>query len=160
MKVYRDQYLCSKNLLICLSRRKISWTCKASFCITDCLLLTHSFIIGQEAPVGNDHAIVFIGEIRVKWKMHPVSLRYKLLSSWVIACGWPKLPTVSPQALLVCSDLSRLRGNHCSLITGSYAPLISNHKMPISASPVTVFSSFPILYGKSERKPREWTACL
>lgn len=51
---------------MCLLRRKISWTRKASFCMIDCLLLTHSFIIGQEAPVGNDRAIVFIGEIRVK----------------------------------------------------------------------------------------------
>lgn len=51
------------------------------------LLLTHSLVIGKEASVANDCAIVFIGEIRVKLHMHSVSLRYKLLSSRVIACG-------------------------------------------------------------------------
>lgn len=81
---HRDPYPCSRLLLICLSRREIS---RIHIGMIRYLLLTHSLVIGKEASVANDCAIVFIGEIGVKLHMHSVSLRYKLLSSRVIACG-------------------------------------------------------------------------
>lgn len=45
----------------------------------------------------------------MKFQVYLVPLRYKLLSSRVIAYGRPKPATVSAQVLLVCFDLSKLR---------------------------------------------------
>lgn len=67
--------------------------------------LTYSLIIGQEALVEHDGAVLLIGEVRVEGQQHLVSLGHEFLLSWVVAQWRTQLPTEPPQGFLISRDL-------------------------------------------------------
>lgn len=67
--------------------------------------LTHSLVVGQEALVEHNGAILLIGEVRVEGQQHLVPFRHKFLCFWGVAQWRTQLPTEPPQSFLVSRDL-------------------------------------------------------
>lgn len=67
--------------------------------------LTYSLVIGQEALVEHDGAILLIGEVCVEGQQHLVSLGNEFLLSWVVAQWRIWCPTEPPQGFLISRDL-------------------------------------------------------